>query len=330
MFFVSGRLKGFRESVTIAVIFMSYQVVVIGGGPAGLSAAMYAARSGFSTVVLEKALPGGQIVNASRVENYPGLVDGVSGMELGQKMHRQAERQGVETLMTDVTGFEPATGESSERLHTAKTTDGDVQGVAVIIATGSRYRTLDVPGESELTGKGVSYCATCDGPFFRGKKVMVVGGGDTAITDALELTASANEVTVVHRREGLRASMALQANALKSPKIRFTWNTVVERIEGHPSVSVAHLRNVKDGIITEVPVDGIFVAIGSVPLTDFLGGTVALDEFGYVITDDEMQTGIAGLFAAGDVRHNSARQVITAAGDGATAALSARRYINSL
>ncbi len=309
---------------------MSYQVVVIGGGPAGLSAAMYAARSGFSTVVLEKALPGGQIVNASRVENYPGLVDGVSGMELGQKMHRQAERQGVETLMTDVTGFEPATGESSERLHTAKTTDGDVQGVAVIIATGSRYRTLDVPGESELTGKGVSYCATCDGPFFRGKKVMVVGGGDTAITDALELTASANEVTVVHRREGLRASMALQANALKSPKIRFTWNTVVERIEGHPSVSVAHLRNVKDGIITEVPVDGIFVAIGSVPLTDFLGGTVALDEFGYVITDDEMQTGIAGLFAAGDVRHNSARQVITAAGDGATAALSARRYINSL
>ncbi len=309
---------------------MSYQVVVLGGGPAGLSAAMYAARSGFSTVVLEKALPGGQIVNASRVENYPGFVDGVSGMELGQYMQRQAEKQGVETLMTEVTGFEPATGESSERLHTAKTTDGDVQGVAVIIASGSRYRTLDVPGESELTGKGVSYCATCDGPFFRGKKVMVVGGGDTAITDALELTASANEVTVVHRREGLRASMALQANALKSPKIRFTWNTVVERIEGHPSVSVIHLRNVKDGIISKVPVDGIFVAIGSVPLTDFLGGAVALDESGYVITDDEMQTDITGVFAAGDVRHNSARQVITAAGDGATAALSARRYINSL
>jgi thioredoxin reductase (NADPH) len=306
---------------------MSYQVVVLGGGPAGLSAAIYAARSGYSTVIVEKAFPGGQIANASRVENYPGFADGVSGMELGQLMHRQAESQGAQTMMADVSALQPGVGSG---LHTVKTSEGDVQGVAVIIATGSRYRLLDVPGETELAGRGVSYCATCDGPFYRGKRVAVVGGGDTAITDALELTHFASEVTVVHRRGELRASAALQAKALNSPKIKFAWNSVVEAVHGENVVEALRLRNTRDGIISELAVDGVFVAVGSVPSTGFLGETVPLDDSGCVITNDLMETSIAGLFAAGDVRHNSARQVITAAGDGATAALSARRYISSL
>ncbi|MBN1152170.1 MAG: thioredoxin-disulfide reductase [Dehalococcoidia bacterium] len=306
---------------------MSYEVVVLGGGPAGLAAAIYAARSGYSTVIVEKAFPGGQIANSSLVENYPGFADGVSGMELGQLMHRQAEAQGAETLMAEVTGLLPGASGSP---HTVKTSEGELQGLAVIVATGARSRLLGVPGEIELTGKGVSYCATCDGPFYRGKKVAVVGGGDTAITDALELTHFASEVTVVHRRAELRASAALQERALKSPKISFAWNSVVDGVEGESVVRALRLRNAVDGIISELVVDGVFVAVGSVPSTGFLGDVVPLDDFGCVITDELMETSIAGLFAAGDVRHNSARQVITAAGDGATAALSARRYISSL
>lgn len=306
---------------------MSYQVVVLGGGPAGLSAAIYAARSGYTTAIVEQAFPGGQIANASLVENYPGFADGVSGMELGQLMHRQAEAQGAETMMAEVTGVEPGVG---GRPHTVRTSEAEVHGLAVIIATGSRYRLLDAPGEVEFTGKGVSYCATCDGPFYRGKKVAVVGGGDTAITDALELTHFATEVTVVHRRSELRASAALQARALKHPKIKFAWNSVVEAVEGQAVVQAVRLRNTADGIISELAVDGVFVAVGSVPSTGFLGDAIPLDDSGCVITNELMETSIAGLFAAGDVRHNSARQVITAAGDGATAALSARRYISSL
>lgn len=311
-------------------ITMSYQVVILGGGPAGLTAGIYAARSGFSTVVLEQALPGGQILNASHVENYPGFDNGVSGFELGQAMHRQVEKAGAETLMTEVSGLDPATDTAPGQLHTVKTSEGDVQGLTLIIATGSRYRTLDVPGEAEHLGKGVSYCATCDGAFFRGKKVAVIGGGDTALTDALELTAFASEVTVVHRRDELRATAALQSNARKSPKISFIWNSVVEGIEGDPVVTTLRLRNTRDAIISDVAVDGVFVAVGSVPSTEFLGDSVPQDEFGCIITNELMETAIAGVFAAGDVRHDSARQVITAAGDGATAALSARRYINSL
>ncbi len=306
---------------------MKYDVVIIGGGPAGLTAAIYAARSGFSTIVVEKGLPGGQITSSSRVDNFPGFPDGVSGMELGELMHSQAQVQGAKVMMAEVSAIVSAVGEGP---HTVKTSEGKLQARTVIIATGSAYRLLGVPGEVELTGKGVSYCATCDGPFYRGKKVAVIGGGDTALTDALELTHFASEVTVVHRRGELRASKALQDKALKAPKIKFAWNSVVERVEGDPVVSSLRLRNTKDGIISELAVDGVFVAVGSVPSTGFLGEVLPLDETGCVITDELMETNIAGVFAAGDVRHNSARQVITAAGDGATAALSARRYISSL
>jgi len=306
-----------------------HDVAVLGGGPAGLTAGLYAARSGFSTIVVEKGFPGGQITSSSLVENYPGFKDGVSGMDLGMFMHAQATKAGAETVMAEVSGIAFAAGGDSVR-HTVVTSEGEYNALAVIIATGSQYRALGVPGETELTGRGVSYCATCDGPFYRGKKVVVIGGGDTAVTDALELTHHAEEVTLIHRRDQLRASQALQDKAFNDPKIRFIWNSVLDGIEGDPVVSLLRVRNVSSGIITVLPVDGVFVAVGSVPSTDFLDGVLPLDESGCIVTNELMETTIAGVFAAGDVRHNSARQVITAAGDGATAALSARRYISSL
>lgn len=305
-----------------------YDVVILGGGPAGLTAGLYAARSGFSTIILEKGFPGGQITSSSLVENYPGFKEGVSGMDLGMFMHAQAEKSGAETTMAEVTGLRVADDASNR--HVVLTSEEEVSGLAIIIATGAQYRALGVPGEKELTGRGVSYCATCDGPFYRGKKVAVAGGGDTAVTDALELTHYAEEVTLIHRRNELRASQALQDKAFNNPKIRFLWSTVIDGIEGDPVVSNLRVRSVGDGIITELQVDGVFVAVGSVPSTDFLAGVVPLDESGCIVTNELMETTIAGVLAAGDVRHNSARQVITAAGDGATAALSARRYISSL
>ncbi len=307
----------------------SCQVVVIGAGPAGLAAGLYAARSGLSTIIIEMAFPGGQIANAPRVDNYPGFVEGISGIELGQYMHSQAEQAGAETLTAEVSSLVPAT-QGSGGHHVVKTSEEDVIAEAVIVATGARYRMLGVPGEAELTGRGVSYCATCDGPFYRGKKVAVIGGGDTAITDALELTTFASQVTVIHRRDELRASRALQEKAGNNPKVAFLWNAVVEEVLGQPGVSSVRLKDTKSGKLSEFPVEGVFVAVGSVPSTGFLNGVIALDEAGCIIINEQMETDIAGVFAAGDVRHNSARQVITAAGDGATAALSARRYISSL
>jgi thioredoxin reductase (NADPH) len=250
-------------------------------------------------------------------------------MDLGTFMHTQAEKAGAETTMAEVTGLKVAPGNGYSR-HVVVTSEEEVSGLAVVIATGAQYRALGVPGEAELTGRGVSYCATCDGPFYRGKKVVVVGGGDTAVTDALELTHYAEEVTLIHRRNELRASKALQDKAFNDPKIRFLWSSVLDGIEGDPVVNTLRVRNLTDDIITQLRVDGVFVAVGSVPSTDFVAGVLPLDESGCIVTNELMETTIAGVLAAGDVRHNSARQVVTAAGDGATAALSARRYISSL
>ncbi len=300
-----------------------YQLIIIGGGPAGLTAGIYAARSRLSTLLIEKGLAGGQIMNAELVENFPGFPQGISGLELGQSMHQQAVKFGMETLMAEVTGIE-AKGERK----VVKTSEGDFIARAAIIASGSERHKLGVPGEDDLTGKGVSYCATCDGAFFRDRTVAVVGGGDAALTEAIHLVRFASRVIVIHRRDQLRATRILQEKAFAEPKMEFRWNSVVKAIEGNNSVRQIRLRQVKTGEESTLKVDGIFISVGFTPNTGYLKGVLPLDESGHIITNDRMETGIPGIFAAGDMRHNSGQQAITAAGDGATAAIYAERFIN--
>jgi len=300
-----------------------YDVVIIGGGPAGLTAGLYASRAKLSSLLVEKGLVGGQIANAERVENYPGFPEGISGVELGQLMHQQATKYGLKTLLAEVTGIE-LQGEQK----VIRTTEGDFMAKVVIIAGGSERQKLGVPGEEEFVGKGVSYCATCDAAFFREQPVAVVGGGDAAITEALHLAKFASRVTVIHRRDQLRASRILQEKASSEPKIEFRWNSIVEKIAGGDLVKGIRLRQVKTGEESALEVAGIFMSIGLKPNTDYLKSILSLDVTGLIITDEKMETKIPGIFAAGDIRHNSARQVITAAGDGATAAIYAEKFIS--
>jgi thioredoxin reductase (NADPH) len=298
-----------------------YDVVIIGGGPAGLTAGLYAARAGLKSLLVERGIFGGQIVNAKLVENYPGFPEGISGPELGDFMRRQATKYGLETLITEVTGVR--TGKAYE----VSTTEGNLQTRSIIIAAGSEYRKLGVDGEERLSGCGVSYCATCDGFFFRDREVAVVGGGDTAITDALELAQHCRKVYIIHRRDRLRATKAVQEKAFSQPKIELIWNTVVHEIVGDRMLRSLRLRNVKTGQSSDLEIDGIFVAVGLEPNSQVFSQIVPLDEAGFIVTDELMRTSAPGIFAAGDVRHNSFRQVITAAGDGATAAMSAFKYV---
>jgi thioredoxin reductase (NADPH) len=298
-----------------------YDLVIIGGGPAGLTAGLYATRAGLKSLLLECGIFGGQIVNARLVENYPGFPEGISGMELGEFMRRQATKYGLETLTTEVTRVRAGNS------YQVSTTGGNIQTKAIIIATGSGYRKLHVAGEERLSGHGVSYCATCDGFFFRDREVAVVGGGDTAITDALELAQHCRKVYIIHRRDQLRATKVLQEKAFSQPKIEMVWNTVVHEIVGDKIVRSVYLRNVKTGQTSDLEVDGVFVAVGLKPNSRAFSQLVTLNESGFVITDELMRTSVPGIFAAGDVRHNSFRQVITAAGDGATAASSAFKYL---
>jgi len=300
----------------------NYDVVIIGGGPAGLTAGLYTSRARLNSLLIEKGLIGGQITNAERVENYPGFPEGISGFDLGQFMHQQAEKYGLKTMIAEATGIE-LQGEQK----VLKTTEGNFITKAIIVAGGSSYQKLDVPGEEEFTGKGVSYCATCDAPFFREQPVAVVGGGDAAITEALHLTKFASRVTVIHRRNQLRATRILQEKAFSEPKINFLWDTIVEKIEGEDLVKRIRLHQVKTGENSVLEVAGIFVSIGFKPDTDYLKGVLPLDATGHIITNDKMETEIPGILAAGDIRHNSARQAITAAGDGATAAIYAEKFL---
>lgn len=299
-----------------------YDVIIIGGGPAGLSAGIYAARDRLNSLLIERGMFGGQIVNAEHVENYPGFSEGIGGVELTQAMYQQATKFGLKTVIAEATGIE-LRGEQK----VVKTTEGDFIGRAVIIATGSERMKLGVPGEEEFTGKGVSYCATCDAAFFRDKPVAVIGGGDAAITEALHLSRFASRVIVIHRRHELRATHIMQEKALAEPKLEFLWDTVVEQIEGENFVKRLRLRNVKTGKKFTQDVSGVFVAIGFKPITDYLKGFLPLDDTGAIIVNERLEAGIPGIFAAGDIRHSSGRQVILAAGDGASAAISAGRFI---
>ena len=299
-----------------------YEVIIIGGGPAGLTAGLYTSRARLNSLLIEKGLVGGQITDAELVENYPGFPKGISGLELGQLMHQQATKYGLETLLAEVTGIEV-----KGKQKVVKTTKGNFTGKAVIIANGSERRKLGIPGEENLTGRGVSYCATCDAPFFQEKPVAVVGGGDAAITEALHLTKFASRVIVIHRRNQLRASRILQEKASSEPKIEFLLDSIVDEIEGEDVVKRLKLRQVITGGKSTLDVAGVFISVGLKPNTDYLKGALALDATGHITTNDRMETEIPGIFAAGDIRQNSARQAITAAGDGATAAIYAKKFI---
>lgn len=301
----------------------AYDVIIIGGGPAGLSAGLYAARASLSTLLIEKGILGGQIANVEHVENYPGFPEGISGFQLGQAMHQQATKYGLETVAAEVTAIE-----LGKKGKVVKTTEGEYLAKVLIMATGAEPNRLGVPGEERLLGHGVSYCATCDGPLFRDKVVAVIGGGDSAVEEALILTRFASRVILIHRRDQLRAAKLFQQRAFANQKMEFLWDTVVEEILGDDKVKGLSLRNVKTGERSTLEVSGVFIYVGLHPNTEFLRGLLRLDAQGHIVTNEEMQTEVAGIFAAGDIRQNSPRQVITAAGDGATASLSAEKFLS--
>lgn len=300
-----------------------YDLVIIGGGPAGLTAYLYAARARLRTVLLEKLSPGGQVLTSDWVENYPGFPEGIAGWELMEKFVAQVERLGFNKMNAEVVSL--SLEGSWKLVHLADGTS--LKTKAVIIASGASHRKLGVPGEEALTGKGVSYCATCDGPFFRDQVVAVVGGGNTAVQEAIFLTKFAKKVFLIHRRDELRAQKILQERAFANDKITFIWNTVVKKIVGKDKVEGVVLRNRVTGAEETLPVDGVFIFVGLVPQTAFLEGFLKLDERGFIPTDAEMHTAVPGVFAAGDVRSKACRQIVTAAGDGATAAFMAEHYV---
>jgi len=302
----------------------THQLIIVGGGPAGLSAGLYASRSKLDALLIEKAGLGGQILNAEMVENYPGFPQGIPGSELGALIAQQATKYGLPTAFAEVQGIEIHGGEKI-----VSTSEGQYRAKAVIIAGGSEYSKLGVPGEEEFTGKGVSYCAMCDGAFFRDQVVAVVGGGNVALNDALFLTRFASKVIVIHRRDQLRATKILQDRAFANPKITFLWDTVVDSIIGDKLVREIRLRNVKTERGSSLEISGVFAAVGLRPNTGYLKGLLTLDEGGFISVNGRMETEVPGVFAAGDIRAGSIRQVVSAAGDGATAAISAERFLSS-
>jgi len=300
-----------------------YDVIIIGGGPAGLTAGIYTARTKLKSLLIERGAPGGKMAEAVWVENYPGFPEGISGYDLSLLMHKQAIKYGLKTIMATVNYLDVR-----DKKKLVKTTEGEFSAGAVIITGGSERRRLDIPGEKEFTGKGVSYCATCDGPFFQGKAVAVIGGGNAAISEAIHLTKFASKVTVIHRRESLRATAILKERAFSEPKIEFLWNSIVTAITGDKLVEGLELKNLKTGKNNKLKTSGVFVSIGLIPNTEYLKGIIPLDDFGHIITNLKMETEVPGIYAAGDIRHNSIRQVIAAAGDGAVAAVYAKKYLS--
>ncbi len=303
-----------------------HDVVIIGGGPAGLTAAIYAARGGLKTLLCEGKILGGQIVLSYEVENYPGFPQGISGMELIENFTKQAEKFGVEM------SYEGITCITADRdCKSVNLTNGScIKTKTIIIAAGASANKLGCPGEKKFTGKGVSYCATCDGAFFRDKTVAVIGGGDSAIEEALYLTNLVKKVYIIHRRDELRAIKILQDRVMKNNKVEIVYNHVVKEIQGDKLVNGILIENTKTKELSRLSVDGVFIYVGTTPNTEFIEDIIELDEEGYIITDQKMETNIKGVFAAGDIRVTPLRQVITAASDGAIAASSAQKYIESM
>lgn len=308
-----------------------YDVIIVGAGPAGLSAGLYAARAKMKTLILEKDRTGGQIVGTDEVANYPGSIQNATGPTLVARMVEQAETFGAERIKAEVLGFE-----LEGDVKTVKTQKGDFKAKSIILAMGAHSRKLGIPNEKELTGKGVSYCATCDAEFFTDLEVVVFGGGDTALEEAMFITKFARKVIIVHRRDTFRAAKSIVEKAQKNPKIEFIYNTAPTKFIGEGMVEGVELENLETGEVTVLKADvndglmGAFVFIGYLPETDLVKEMVTLDKTGYIVTDELMQTGIPGVFAAGDIRAKSLRQVVTATADGAIAAVQAEKYVDAL
>ncbi|WP_445783414.1 thioredoxin-disulfide reductase [Sporolactobacillus caesalpiniae] len=302
-----------------------YDVIIAGAGPAGMTAAVYAARANMSVLMIERGIPGGQMANTEAVENYPGF-ESILGPDLSNKMFEHAKKFGAEYAYGDIKkiidGSDYKTVDCGSKQYKAST---------VIVTTGAEYRKLGVPGEKELAGRGVSYCAVCDGAFFKEKKLAVIGGGDSAVEEGTYLTRFASNVTVVHRRDQLRAQKILQTRAFNNEKVDFIWDTVCTKINGTDGkVSSLTLKNKKSGEETDFPVDGVFIYVGMNPLTTAVKDLDIVDEQGYIVTNEKMETSIPGIFAAGDVRQKELRQIVTATGDGSIAAENAQKYVETL
>ena len=302
---------------------MLYDVIVIGGGPGGYTAALYAARANLSVAILEKLSPGGQMGTTDVIDNYPGFPQGVNGFELAMQMKEGAERFGAQTQLAEVTQVELA-----GQVKTIHTSGGDYQARTVVLATGAHPRELGLPGERELRGRGVSYCATCDGMFYRGKTVVVVGGGNTAVSDVLYLSRLCEKVYLVHRRDTLRASKVYLDPLQKAENVEFVWDSEVKQLLRDQAVTGVRVRNKKTGEERDIPCGGVFVAVGYLPNTELYRGQVELDEAGYVLADETTQTNLPGVFAVGDLRKKPLRPVVTAASDGAVAAHFIEEYLN--
>jgi len=303
---------------------MDYDVIIIGGGPAGLTAGIYASRARGKTLLIESFSVICQAVTTDHIENYPGFPEGVNGFELIEKFKKQAEKFGTEFIAAEVKEIK-----ETKPGWQIVTEDKTYTASSIIIATGASPKRLDVPGEDKFRGRGVSYCATCDGALFKNKEVAVVGGGDTALEEALFLTRFAKKVTVIHRRNALRGTKILQERSFANKKIEIAWDSVVTEITGSGKVAGVKIKNVKTNAITDFSCDGIFICVGYTPNTGFLKDAVPLDEAGYIISDDNCLTSKAGIFAAGDCRKKLLRQVVTAAGEGATAAFACQRYLEN-
>jgi len=303
----------------------NYDLIIIGGGPAGLTAGIYAGRARLKALLLEKLIHGGQMMTTDLVENYPGFPEGITGFELGDRMRQQAERFGLEIRSQEVLEVKPG-----QPAHTVVLEDGSLTAGALIIATGAHYRRLGVPGEDRLVGKGISFCATCDGAFFKDEEIAMVGGGDNALTETLFLARFAKKIHLIHRRDQLRGAKYLQERVFNLDQVQIHWDSQVVEFTGQDNLEALKLTNVKTGELTRLPVTGAFIAIGMQPNSGWLKDLLPTDEWGFLLTDEVMATDIPGIFAAGDIRAKFWRQISTAVGDGAVAAIAAENYLEEL